>query len=498
MAATDRDARPMAQARSITLAWALRAAVGVASVTFVAVYVVTAVRRCAYPFELEWMEGAMVDHVDRVLRGERLYVQPSLEFVPFIYGPVFFFVSAAVAKVTGIGFLPLRLVSMFASFGCFGLLYALVERETRDRVAGLVAVGAFAATYSRSAFFFDLGRVDSLGLFFGLAAIYVVRRRGDALAGQLAAAALLGLAFLTKQTMLLVAVAMLAWLVATERRRALPFALATSVTTFGAFFALDWMHQGWLRYYLWELPQSHPIVSTAWGGFWSEDLLPLGIGAAFAIYFLLGARQRSSALFFALAAGGLVAGSWSGRLHDGGWPNVLIPAFAAVALLFGLGFAEATARLEMEGGGARHALFVIAIAQLAALSYDAGRTLPRRNDRAMGEAMVERLRALPGDVWLPSHAWYGHLAGKRTFAHRMAIDDVLRGDPFGEAIPLRFAIRRAIESKRFAAVLVDDDFFEPDLKRRYSAAQVPFFSAEGFYEPNGIHIRPKTLYLRTP
>lgn len=470
--------------------------VGAAAATFLIVYVVTAVRRCAYPFELEWMEGAMVDHVDRILRGERLYVQPSIEFVPFIYGPVFFFASAAVAKVTGIGFLPLRLVSMFASFGCFGLLYALVERETRDRIAGLVAAGAFAATYARTAFFLDMGRVDSLALFFALGAIYLVRHRGERLGSQLAAAVLLGLSFLTKQTMLLVAVAMIAWLLATERRRALPFALATMSTTLGAFFALDWVHHGWLRYYLWELPQKHAIVRTAWGGFWSDDLVPMAIGAAFGIFFVVSGRQRCSSIFFALAAGSLVAGSWSGRLHDGGWPNVLIPAFAGVALLFGLGFAEATARLDNEG--VRRSLLVIAIAQLALLSYDAKRALPRRGDRAMGVAMVTRLRALPGDVWIPSHAWYSHLAGKRTFAHKMAIDDVLRGDPEGEAIPLRLAIREAIASKRFAAVLVDDDFFEPDLKSHYAADKDPFFATEGFYDPNGIHIRPKTLYSPAP
>ena len=37
----------------------------------------------------------MVTHVERVLHGQRLYVPPTIEFVPFIYGPIYFWVAAA-------------------------------------------------------------------------------------------------------------------------------------------------------------------------------------------------------------------------------------------------------------------------------------------------------------------------------------------------------------------------------------------------------------------
>ena len=76
------------------------------------------------------MEGAMVDHVRRIMAGHKLYVQPSLRFVPFIYPPLYFYLAALVSHVLGAGLVPLRLLSFVASLGCFTLIYMLVRRET--------------------------------------------------------------------------------------------------------------------------------------------------------------------------------------------------------------------------------------------------------------------------------------------------------------------------------------------------------------------------------
>src|SRR4029450_9202057 len=71
--------------------------------------------RVGCPFDLEWMEGAMVDHVRFLLSHGTLYVPPSLEFVPFVYNPFYYVVSACVSLFTGDGYVALRLVSIVAS-----------------------------------------------------------------------------------------------------------------------------------------------------------------------------------------------------------------------------------------------------------------------------------------------------------------------------------------------------------------------------------------------
>ena len=472
-----------------------------ASIYLVA-FVVVAVRRCAYPYELEWMEGAMVTHVERVLNGQRLYVAPTIDFVPFIYGPIYFWVSAAFAKVMGLGFAPLRLVSLLSSLGSFALLHRLVVFETKDRVAGFVAAGAFAASFTRGAQFLDLGRVDALALFLSLAALYVYRRYRENLPLRLVAALLVGLAFLTKQSSIFVALALVGFEVVVARRRAVVFAFAVLVCTIGFGWGIDLANDGWFRYYVWELPRAHAMVKASIGGFWSDDLFPAYAvaGVAAAWWLIAGKRENRGVLFHVLAGGALVAGAWSGRLHDGGWPNVLIPAFAALSLFFGLGLSTALADAARDPATAkRRSLFVVcaAAAQLLVLAYDARKVVPKPEDAQAGASLVAKLRAVDGDVFVPMHAWYAHLAGKRVFAHRMAMDDVMRGDPHGEGPALVIALRRAFETRRFAAVALDDDYFEDVIKAHYRLVEPPLFAPGDprFFPVTGIHVRPLKLYV---
>src|SRR5690606_7908479 len=76
-------------------AWPIVAFVGIAA------------SRIGYPFDLEWMESGVIDHVRVVLSGEPLYREPSLEFTPYIYTPGYYYASALVSSVAGVGYLSL-------------------------------------------------------------------------------------------------------------------------------------------------------------------------------------------------------------------------------------------------------------------------------------------------------------------------------------------------------------------------------------------------------
>jgi hypothetical protein len=158
-----------------------------------------------YPYELEWMEGGMVAHVGRVLAGRPLYAPPSLEFVSFLYPPGYYLAAAAVAKLTGLGFFPLRLLSFLSSLSTFAVIVTLAKRETESWTHGLVAAGVFAATYVRAGGWLDLARLDSFYVLLLLGSILALRhatfRGGEVLAGLLFAAA-----FFTKQSAVVVVV----------------------------------------------------------------------------------------------------------------------------------------------------------------------------------------------------------------------------------------------------------------------------------------------------
>ena len=45
--------------------------------------------RLSYPLDLEWMEGGVLTHALRLSRGQPLYAEPSVDFVSFLYTPLY-------------------------------------------------------------------------------------------------------------------------------------------------------------------------------------------------------------------------------------------------------------------------------------------------------------------------------------------------------------------------------------------------------------------------
>src|SRR5258707_1959686 len=74
------------------------AALGASGVSMAA-FLAIAVARLVYPYEIEWLEGGLADEVQLILRGQMPYAAPSLHAVAFIYPPLDFYLSAAVAAV---------------------------------------------------------------------------------------------------------------------------------------------------------------------------------------------------------------------------------------------------------------------------------------------------------------------------------------------------------------------------------------------------------------
>ena len=70
--------------------------------------------RLLYPIDAEWMTGAMRDGVERVRDGKPLYAAPSARFIPFVYPPLYFWLSALLARVCS-SFVACKLVSLGAT-----------------------------------------------------------------------------------------------------------------------------------------------------------------------------------------------------------------------------------------------------------------------------------------------------------------------------------------------------------------------------------------------
>ncbi|WP_298817822.1 glycosyltransferase family 39 protein [Chloroflexus sp.] len=144
------------------------------SIIAVSVYFYVAVLRINRPFALEWLEGHSFVQVLRILNGQFLYAPPTYEFISTIYMPLYFYTAAIVAHLIGNILVAMRLVSLLASIGIFVMIYRLARLRSLSPALSLIAAGLFAATYEVSGYWFDIGRIDTLAVFFLLAAYVTV------------------------------------------------------------------------------------------------------------------------------------------------------------------------------------------------------------------------------------------------------------------------------------------------------------------------------------
>jgi hypothetical protein len=421
----------------------------------------TALSRVTYPFDLEWCEGGTLGHIGMILSGHQPYRAPSLEFTPYGYPPLYYYVSALVSLVVGPGHLAPRLVSLLSILGCFVLLARWVRDETGDPVAGVAAVGFFAATYAITGYWFDVGRLDAFFLLLILAAITVARRvqttRGAAAVGVLLAAACF-----TKQLGIPLGLPVLLFVAARSLRRGVIAALVCGGVILAAGAAFNVASHGWFRYYLFTLLAKHevewhrlwPSVRTYFVGT-SFPMTLAGTAVVCGLGFGPGAWRRWAchAVFIAVAC----ASAFMPFLKTGGYPNGLIPAYAALALASGIIVATIRrARFASAVGTVGPTLAVAAVVaiQIATLDYDPTPALPTEADLAANREVVNRLARLDKPIFITGSSFYGMTIEGRVVTDTMGFADVFKaGGP--ESAKLEETLTEAIRNHRFKTIVLD-------------------------------------------
>ncbi|HEY5933316.1 MAG TPA: hypothetical protein VIU61_01700, partial [Kofleriaceae bacterium] len=69
--------------------------------------------RFAYPYDLEWMEGGLLHHAQRISDGNGIYVVPSVDFIPYLYTPLY----PTLVAVFGVSYQVGRAISVLALAG---------------------------------------------------------------------------------------------------------------------------------------------------------------------------------------------------------------------------------------------------------------------------------------------------------------------------------------------------------------------------------------------
>lgn len=413
----------------------IQIAIAIFALFYLGLYVVVALQRMFYPYEIEWMEGGMVLETLRVLTGQSLYVAPSVDYEPFCYAPLYFYISAVFTYILGPGFLPLRLVSFLASLACFYYIAQIVRTQTASRLYGLVGAGLFAAMFAVCGTWFDIGRVDSLYLAFYLAALRYFQSTTPR--HHIVAGVLLSLAFLTKQSALLLAIPLIGYSFLTQRGWARFYSAITfGIIAAGATALLILRSNGWYYVYAFLIHSQHPALTSMLGRFWTDDIIApmgylLGLTALLPLLLLV-QRQWRAAFFFAVFAFSAIAVSWFGRIHTGGYLNAIFPAAAALAISAPIFLAQITIILELQPPFTRRfltlVLQILLVIQFAKLYYEPRHCIPTKEAKQATADFIATIHNMPGQVLMPYHPYYLVLAGKnpcwQVFASGLCISEL--------------------------------------------------------------------------
>lgn len=474
------------------------------SLAFIALFLYVAISRISYPFELNRLEGGVLNVVNRIMAGQSIYTEPSLQYVPFLNTPLYYLLSSLIANLAGPGFKALRLVSVVSTFFCFVLIYLFVKHDTKSGFLGLISAGLFAAFYNIVGRM-DIAAVDALNLFILLSALFITRfyRNNKS---YLAAGILLFLAFFTNQFSIILILFILGYGIIYNRRTILPVVITAVVLIAGSTMVMDKFYDNWFSYYTFELPLRQGISISGIILFWTEGLfricmIPIG----FIIYNLYSnfrsARKQSGWGFNLFAGVGIIVMAWFLQANTGIMGNALLPACGIIAILFGVSLNDILKRFkgkpDLNGSRLPDIIYLLVILQFAALIYNPARLIPSADDRSAGEKFVESVRTTGGEIFIPAHEYLAARAGKKLYAGEKAINDLLKDNDDEASSKLREQIKTAFADKEFTAVIYDD-LYSPirsfDTDKNYVFEKLMFADRGTFVTVTGAPMRPQYYF----
>jgi hypothetical protein len=433
----------------------------------------------AFPYDLNYGEGYVLNDAVRLSRGESLYV--DLQQFPMVrspYPPLFPLAWSFFEPLTGPAFWPGRLLSVLSLVGIGALLSWNAWRVRCGIWPSVVAVGLVAASpfvYQWAGY----ARVDMLALLFAVGGVVVAQWIGG-WRGVLLSASLCGLAMWTKQTTVTAAVAVGIAFTLRSWRFGAAFAMLIGVPSLLVVLALNAATAGEFSHHVLAGNATNPVIPLR-AAVYVAAFVILDLPAVVASLWWLrrGLTRRPSPIAMYLPVAVLAAVSAG---NGGSSVNYLIEPVLAVALA--LPFAWRA--LPREAALAAPMLAVVQLALLVHWPNSFGTTYlaegaightPTEVDAAIGAHLDGLVRAAPGDV-IAEPAGFALRNGRPVYLQPIDLRaEQLQGRWRSEPLTA------ALASGRFSEVITAYNLFPADAER--TIAQY-FSVTETLASPDGL------------
>jgi hypothetical protein len=226
---------------------------------------------------------------------------------------------------------------------------------------------------------------------------------------------------------------------------------------------MNHISNGWYYHWLVEIPAGHQLIYTKIISFWTSDILqPLALGFLVGVFYLLRKYfdNKKKFILYLTFSIGLILCAWSSRIHLGGYDNVLMPAFWGIAILFGLGLNEFlnifSKNDTKQNNYIKLFVFMAVIAQFFVLFYNPLSQMPKEQDWAYGNKLINELKQTEGEVYIPDHQYIARYAGKKSYSHIYVLYDF-----FESKSDLKDSLKNEFENvlkNKFFSAIISDNF----------------------------------------
>jgi hypothetical protein len=446
----------------------LKIGVTVFGAGYTILYFILSIPRLLFPYEIEWMEGSMLDQALRIFQGKSLFVIPSIHMVNWQYQPLYYYAVAAAMQLFGITFFAGRFVSFISILVSAILIFVLIRKETSSWWFAFLGPSFLFAAYGVTGYWYEIARVDTLMLAFLLIsfALVVTRRKIYTL---IFASFFLALAFFTKQQALMYAAPVIFWLFLSDKRSAIIYTASIILFVAAGILLFNFDSGGWYSYYTFTIPRS---MGNSFH--WDKIIMVLpeylftqyAAGTVLILFFLVNYRQSKIVLLksvtglyilltlTAVAQLGIFLG------HAGAYRNAAIPLAATMALFLPI---ISFHLMKSEASKATYFIHIVLCIQFVGLFYsfkNVPLVLITKNDYIAGRAFLNELQSIPGDVFFPQHGFFPLYAGKNTYANELAAEEC---HDVGDTTARRFwsEWEQAYIGKKYNAIIIDEGPFKP-------------------------------------
>ena len=469
---------------------------------YVLLFLFAAILRLVYPYEVEWNEGAVLDHAIRVIAGKPIYAVPSLDFSAFVYTPFYYYVTALAMKIGGVGLWSGRLISILSTLATSVIAGRIVKRESSSSMLAFTSIALYLAFYHMTGFFYDIVRMDALALLLVVTSVYTSLYIWR---GHLIAALFVALAYFTKQQMLFIVPAIAVGLAFQNKKQALWFGILSVGLIFFGTLVLNWATDGWYKFYTLTIPGMKAAQGFSW--LTAIEFFPKWIFSAlglFTLIILIAMAMRGkenlrkhwpilcAAYVMALISSAISIG------NSGGYQNVFMPITLMISILFPLSIHSISGAFPTWPGFA-HGIIILAFLSLAYNPLGEKMLFASAHQRQGGDEFIAKLKEIPGDVWIPFHGYISTLAGKPTHVHFMAMNDALVPHD-STSVMFQNEIDSSLAAHRFSAIILDEEsVYHWDSVQHYARSSAIFSVPNVFLSRIGeAGTRPDYIYLPAP